>query len=91
MATADQVRIDFDITRSLTGVPDALNLLIYCAELDTTLRLTGEPVRRDRLDLAVTTTYHLPSLARWLASSGAFTQVWHEDADGVAFLLLRRT
>ena len=91
MATADQVRIDFDITRSLTGVPDALNLLIYCAELDTTLRLTGEPVRRDRLDLAVTTTYHLPSLARWLASSGAFTPVWHEDADGVAFLLLRRT
>jgi SAM-dependent methyltransferase len=91
LANVDHVRIDFDVTRSLTTVPDALNLLIYCADLDTTLRLSGEPVRRDRLDLAVTTTYHLPSLARWLESSQDFTPVWQKDAEGVAFFLLRRT
>lgn len=91
MADADHVRIEFDTTRSLTTVPDALNLLIYCTGLDTTLRLTGERVRRERLDLAVTTLYHLPSLSKWLASSGDFEPVWHLDAGGVAFFLLRRT
>jgi hypothetical protein len=55
------------------------------------VRLTGERVRRERLDLAVTTLYHLPSLARWLASSTEFESVWWRDAGGVAFFLLRRT
>ncbi|MEJ2206956.1 MAG: L-histidine N(alpha)-methyltransferase, partial [Gemmatimonadota bacterium] len=85
MADVDHVRIDFDTTRSLTTVPDALNLLIYCTGLDTTVRLTGEGVRRERPDLAVTTLYHLPSLARWLASSTEFESVWWRDAGGVAF------
>lgn len=88
-ASAADVRFGFDLTRSVTAVPNALNLVISCSGLDTTLRLTGRRVRRDRLDLAVTTSYHLPDLAAWLERSG-LASVWLQDADGIAFFLLRR-
>ena len=89
-ATVEEVEIGFETNRSLTRVPGALNLAIYCTGLDTTLRLTGDPVRRDRLDLAVTTSYDLSSLLRWLESTG-FSTVWHRGFDHAAFLLLRRS
>ncbi|MHB1193463.1 MAG: L-histidine N(alpha)-methyltransferase [Longimicrobiales bacterium] len=88
-AVASDVAFGFELARSCTAVPNALNLVIYCAGLDATLRLTGERVRRDRLDLAVTTSYHLPDLSAWLARSGLAT-VWQGTDDGVAFFLLRR-
>ena len=70
-------------------VPDAINLVIHCAGLDSSMRLTGAPVRRDRLDLAVTTRYRLGALAAWLEDAG-FEATWRTEADDVAFLMLRR-
>jgi len=89
MASAADVGINFDVTRSLTTVPNALNLVIYCSGLETTLRLTGEAVKRERLDVAVTTTYHFPDLIPWFASTG-FSTVWFENFGDVAFFLLKR-
>jgi hypothetical protein len=89
LATADDVRIAIAVDRSVTVVPEAINLVIHCTGLDTSMRLTGAPVRRERLDLAVTTRYHLPGLTDWLGTVG-FDLAWGEDADDVAFLLLRR-
>jgi len=88
-ATAADVEFGFELTRSVTAVPHALNLVIYCTGLDAKLRLTGERVRRDRLDLAVTTSYHLPGLVSWLEGSGLAT-VWEKRSGDVAFFLLRR-
>lgn len=88
-AQVEDVHVSFELARSLTTIPDALNLVIYCTGLDTTLRLTGEPVCRDRLDLAVTTSYHLPHLASWLGETG-FDTVWHRAVGDTAFFLLRR-
>jgi hypothetical protein len=89
LATADDVRIAIAVDRSVTVVPEAINLVIHCTGLDSSMRLTGAPVRRERLDLAVTTRYHLPALTEWLGAVG-FDLAWGEDADDVAFLLLRR-
>ena len=89
LATARDVRFRFDISRALTAVPNALNVVIACEGLDTTMRLTGAPVRRDRLDLAVTTRYHAPDLHAWIGSLG-FATVWQKDVSGVALFLLRR-
>lgn len=88
-ATTEDVEIRFEVARALTVVPNALNLIIYCSDLDTNLRLTGETVKRERLDLAVTSTYHLPDLLAWFPSTG-FSAVWHEDLGDAAFLLLRK-
>jgi len=88
-ATASDVEFGFEPGRRVTAVPHALNLVIYCAGLDTTSRLTGERIRRGRLDLAVTTSYHLPALASWLAESG-LAPVWAQQSGDVAFFLLRR-
>jgi SAM-dependent methyltransferase len=89
MARSEEVHVDFDTTRALTTVPDALNLLIYCTGLDTTMRLTGAPVKRDRLDLAVTTMYHFPALVPWFASMG-FHVAWHAEEQDLGFFLLKR-
>jgi len=89
--TADEgsLRVSFEVVRSLTAVPHAVNLVLYCTGLDAVLRLTGERVRRERLDLAVTTAYHLPELEAWLGRSG-FTPVWRRSDHDMAFFLLRR-
>jgi len=89
LATADDVRIAISVDRSMTVVPDAINLVIHCTGLDSSMRLTGAPVRRDRLDLAVTTRYRLEALAAWLEDAG-FEATWRTEADDVAFLMLRR-
>ena len=88
-AVAADVGFGFEFARSVTSVPNALNLILYCTGLEATLRLTGERVRRERLDLAVTTSYHLPDLGAWLGRS-PFATVWQGTADGVAFFLLRK-
>lgn len=88
-ATAEDVHIDIEVVQSITSVPHALNLVIFCSNLDSTLRLTGKPIRRDRLDLAVTTLYHHPDLQGWFTSVG-LELVWQQEFRDVAFYLLKR-
>lgn len=88
-ATSSDVKIEYDITSAVTSVPNALNVVIYCTGLRTTMRLTGKPVERDRLDLAVTTMYNYSDLASWFGTVG-FSTVWNSDADGIAMFLLRK-
>jgi hypothetical protein len=88
-ATSADVEIEYDITHAVTAVPNALNVVIYCTGLSTTMRLTGQPVERDRLDLAMTTMYNYPDLASWFGTVG-FSTVWHSDSSGIAMFLLRK-
>jgi hypothetical protein len=88
-AAVDDVTVDFDVTRSVTEVPNALNLLIHCRDLDTVVRLTGQRIVRDRLDLAVTTLYRLPDLLTWFSGAG-LEPIWHHADGDVAFFLVRR-
>ena len=89
MASAEEVEIDIEVTRSLTSVPNSLKLVIFCSHLTSTMRLTGEPIHRDRIDLAVATLYHCPDLLGWFPSVG-LRAVWHQDLGGVALFLLKR-
>lgn len=85
----ESLPVGLEVGRSRTDVPGALNLTLFCTGLDATLRLTGERVRRERLDLAVTTSYPLADLTAWLGGTGLAT-VWSERSGDVAFFLLRR-
>ena len=78
----------YDIDRSLTTVPGAWNIVIHARNLESTMSLTGTPVQRDPLDLAVTTLYHPSSLGAWFPSQG-FEVVWEGRRDGTSFFLLR--
>ena len=89
LATDENVGFGYELTHRVTVVPSALNLVVFCTGLSTTMRFTGEPVRRDRLDLGITTLYHLPDLTAWLRTAG-FAPVWHGEANGIALLLLKR-
>lgn len=88
-ATMEDVDIRLEVNRSVTTVPNAINMVIYCEGLDTVMRLTGQPVKRDRLDLAVTTIYRYEDLANWLVQLG-FRLVASELSSGMAFFLLQR-
>jgi len=88
-ATSDDVTINFDLTHDQTSVPNALNVVIDCTGFNTRMRLTGKPVQRDRLELAVTTLYHLPDLSPWFTTVG-FSTVWFKNINGVALFLLKK-
>lgn len=85
----DRVEIGYQIDRSLTTVPGAWNVVLHALNLEATMRLTGAPVRRDRLDLAVTTLYDPASLREWFPTAG-FRVVWDDAGTGTSFFLLRR-
>ncbi len=89
-AGANDVEFDYELVDEVTAVPQAINIMISCRGLDTTMRMTGEPVQRDRLRLAVTTLYNSSALQSYLPSLG-FEIVWHQNSDTVGLFLLRRS
>ena len=60
---------NYRIGRFVTAVPGAVNVLTRCTGLAARMRLTGEVVTREQLDLASTTLYDFESLRDWLAAS----------------------
>ena len=76
-----------DVNRRVTSVPRALNIIIYCTALRGKMRLTGEAVQRDRLELALTTLYSYQDLLNWFPSVG-WRPVWHRNEAGVGLFLL---
>jgi hypothetical protein len=83
------VRIEYEIAPKRTTVPGAVRIVIFCKSLDTTMRLTGKRIRKQRLDLASTTLYGYSELASWLESKG-FRLVWRAKDAAVGLFLLRR-
>jgi hypothetical protein len=88
-ARAEDADIAFELSRVLTTVPGAVNVSIHCRNLDTRMRLTGEPISRPRLDLAVTTAYDFPGLQTWFAGTGLSLE-WSGTTGDVGFFLLRK-
>jgi Histidine-specific methyltransferase, SAM-dependent len=87
-AKASDVPIEYQAIAKKTAIPRAVEIVIYCKSLDTTMRLTGRRIRRQRLDLACTALYGFPDLRNWFDSRG-FKTIWCRDAGPVGFFLLR--
>jgi len=90
MASSSDVTFDCKISREITCVPKALNATIFCKGLRTTMRLTGELVARERLDLASTTFYRCLELQDWFSGVG-LQCIWKIQSHNVALFLLKRT
>ena len=88
-ATESNVSFGYDVDSKGTCVPNALVVTIYCQNLRTTMRLTGEPVECDRLDLACTKLYCYESLLSYFPTIN-FKPVWHINLGSVAFFLLSK-
>lgn len=88
-ATPADVAFGYDVCRRVTVVPNALNVVTFCTGLKTTLRVTGEPVERARLDLGSTTLYRLEDLLGWFEVVH-LTPCWHIAEDSTALFLLKR-
>jgi hypothetical protein len=83
------VGFNYEINRSVTTVPNALNVITCCKGLRTRMRLTGEPVEHERLKLGSTTLYSYSDLADWPASQG-FELIWRRRSEDVGLFLLRK-
>lgn len=88
LAKASDVPIGYRAVAKPTAVPRAVEIVIFCRSLDTTMRLTDRRIRRQRLDLACTTLYGFSDLRAWLESR-EFKIVWCRNAGPVGFFLLR--
>jgi hypothetical protein len=90
LATTGEVTFNYDITQTLTVVPNALNIVISCGPMDTVMRASGTRIQRDRIDLAVTTVYGFEDLVAWFASAG-FQVAWSQRTEGIGVFLVRVT
>jgi hypothetical protein len=88
-SNATDVNFDYEVCNRITVVPKALNVIICCGELRTRMRLTGELVERNRLELAATTLYSYPELLKWFPTAG-FQVVWHKNTGSIGLFLLRK-
>jgi len=88
LARAEDVQFDYELTDAVTAVPSAVNVLIFCRGLDTAMRLTGERIQRDRVDLAVSTFYDYQDLTCWFAVRG-FRVLWRRNVGKIGFFLLK--
>jgi hypothetical protein len=89
-ASSADVTFDCRISREITCVPMALNATIFCKGLRTKMRLTGELITRERLDLASTTFYRYSELRNWLSEMG-LECIWTTQEHNVALFLLKQT
>jgi hypothetical protein len=83
------VKFHYDVNRSVTTVPKAVNVITCCEELRTRMRLTGEPIKRERLSLGSTTLYSQADLAEWVAARG-FHLMWSRRREDIGLFLLRK-
>ena len=83
------VHFQYEVNRSVTTVPRAVNVITCCEGLRTRMRLTGEPIVRDRLNLGSTILYNQADLAKWFIARG-FDLMWSRRREDIGLFLLRR-
>jgi hypothetical protein len=88
-ATAADVRFAHEVNRSVTEVPGAVNIITYCSDLHTRMRLTGQPIDRAHVPLAATTRYEFDQLATWFSTVGLEVR-WKKNLGPLGVFLLRR-
>ena len=86
---ARQVAISLDVTTSVTAVPHAVNIVTYCTNLATRFRHDYSALRRDRLNLALTTQYSYEALVEWLENRD-LDLIWKTRVGRTGLFLLRK-
>jgi hypothetical protein len=89
IANFEEMKFGYDVSTKRANVPGSYNVVIYCSDLKTHLRSNNEPVKRDRLDLAVTTLYDADGLQAWLERRG-MSIVWQKRDGEILIILLRK-
>jgi hypothetical protein len=88
-ASARDVTFDHDVNQSITVVPGAVNIVTYCVNLHTRMRLTDEEIHRSHLPLAVTTRYDFEQLTDWFGANGLRVE-WRKNAGPFGVFLVKR-
>jgi hypothetical protein len=88
-STAAEVEFGHEVNQNTTCVANAFNVIKYCRDLRTHMRLDGQPITVPRLDLTRGTTYRYENLIEWFPTAG-LEVVWTARADDIGFFLLRR-
>jgi hypothetical protein len=85
-ALAQDVKVRYEVSRRITVVPKAINIIFHCNNFEARLRGTSQVIRKDRLDLASTSMYSFEALSLWFSNRG-FEVLWSKKI-GIAGLFL---
>jgi hypothetical protein len=88
-ANPNEVTFGYRVDTRTTNVEQAANIVTYCEGLKTRLKSSGKAVKRNRLDLAVTTVYSYDALKRWFPRRG-FKVLWSDKQGNTGLFLLEK-
>lgn len=81
---------DYAVSKEYTVVPNAVNLVTYCTNLHTKFRHNYKTLKRERLNLSLTTLYSFDDLSEWFEDRG-FNIVWKKKVKDTGLFLLTKT
>jgi len=88
-ATFKNIEFGYDVSKKVTTVPFALNVITYCKDIKTRFRRSNSPLNHKKLDLAVTTLYDLDEFKSWLERLDV-ELVWTKNDKRSAVFLVRK-
>jgi len=75
--------------REITTVPNAVNILIYCKNINTRFRSDNRSYKKDSICLGMTTLYSYTHLSSWISNRG-FQIIWSKKSSGTGIFLLKK-
>lgn len=75
--------------KEVTVVPNAINILIECKNVNTRFRIDNRPFRKNKICLGTSTLYSFEDLSKWLSTRG-FNLLWSKKTTQTGFYLLQK-
>lgn len=89
LANFRDAKFDYDVSTYYTVVDNAINLTTYCVNLNTKFRYDFRTLKREKLNLSVTTMYSFEDLAEWFLWKGFNLLVKKKVKDTGFYLLMK--
>jgi hypothetical protein len=80
---------EYDVHQLTTTVPNAINIVTYCRDINTRFRADRRPFRKDKIALSASTVYSFEELSSWLKLK-KFQIVWEKKANSIGLFLLKK-
>lgn len=91
VTTADYtvMKFSYEAKQEMTVVPNAVNVITSCKNVNARFRTTSRPFKRDKINLSSTTLYSFDELCNWISKKG-FDIAWKKSDKSMGFYVLQK-